>query len=338
MQVFRSEIKVGLLVVTSFILFVIGIFVVSDVRSLWDKKKTLVILFHYADGITVGSPVWYAGFEVGGVKDIRIASGVADRIAITVKISPDARVRKDSRAEIRSLGMMGAKYVEISPGSAESPELTSGDVLEGKSPAALSEIIETGGKVASGLVELIGQAKELVFEVRNEYSIKETIQNANALVVQLKENTADLGPIMKNVRQVTGQGGKDLVSLIGEVRDTNRDVQKRLGSIESELTRTLGQAGRGFSEAEEAVKGLHSIIDANGDDIASIISHLNETSRHLEALSEDLRLHPWKVVWKTDGAVDSVSSAAQWREKGRIGPYGKKKAGSGKQEAFPDAH
>jgi phospholipid/cholesterol/gamma-HCH transport system substrate-binding protein len=324
MQVFRSEIKVGLLVVISFILFVIGIFVVSDVRSLWDKKKTLVILFQYADGITAGSPVWYAGFEVGGVKDIRLAPGIADRIAITVRISPDARVRKDSRAEIRSLGMMGAKYVEISPGSPGSPELASGDVLEGTSPASLSEIIETGGKVASGLVDLVQEAKEFVYEVRNEYKVKETIQNANALLVQVKEHTVDLGPIMKDIRQVSGQGGKELVALIREVRDTNRDVQKRLATIETELTRTLEQAGRGFSEAEQAVKGFHSILDSNEDNIASLISHLNETSRHLEALSEDIRLHPWKAVWKTDGAVDSASDAAQWREKGRIGPYGKK--------------
>ncbi|MGO9020495.1 MAG: MlaD family protein [Syntrophobacteraceae bacterium] len=322
MQVFRSEIKVGLLVVISFILFVVGIFVVSDVRSLWDKKKTLVILFHYADGITAGSPVWYAGFEVGGVKDIRIASGVADRIAITVRISPDARVRKDSSAEIRSLGMMGAKYVEISPGSPDSPELASGDVIEGKSPASLSEIIETGGKVASGLVDLVQEAKDLVSEVRNEYTIKETIQNANALLIQLREHTADLGPIMKNIRKVTGQGGDEFVSLIREVRDTNKDVQKRLGTIETELTKTLGQAGQGFSEATEAAKGLRSILDSNDDNIASMVSHLNETSRHLEALSEDIRLHPWKVVWKTDGAIDA-SNAAQWREKGRIGPYGK---------------
>ncbi len=322
MQVFRSEIKVGLLVVISFILFVAGIFVVSDVRSLWDKKKTLVILFRYADGITAGSPVWYAGFEVGGVKDIRIASGVADRIALTVKISPDARVRKDSSAEIRSLGMMGAKYVEISPGSPESPELASGAVLEGKSPASLSEIIETGGKVASGLVDLVQEAKDLVSEVRNEYTIKETIQNANALLIQLREHTADLGPIMKNIRQVSGQGGNEFVSLIKEVRDTNKDLQKRLGSIETELTKTLGQADREFLEAEEATKGLRSILDSNEDNIASIVSHLNETSRHLEALSEDVRLHPWKVLWKTDGALDA-SNAAQWREKGRIGPYGK---------------
>jgi phospholipid/cholesterol/gamma-HCH transport system substrate-binding protein len=324
MQVFRSEIKVGLLVLTAFCLFVVGIFVVSDLRSLWDKEKTLTILFQYADGIAKGAPVWYAGFEVGGVKSIQIAPGVADRIAITVKVSPDAQVRKDSRAEIRSLGMMGAKYIEISPGSADSPELVSGDTIEGKSPASLSEIIATGGKVASGLVDLVEEAKTLVYEVRTQYSTKETIQNANGLLSDVRKNMADLGPIMKNLRRVSGEGGDELVKLIREVRDTNRDMQKKLGSVETEIARTLGEANKGLAEAHDTVKGVHSILSANEDNIGSVIAHLNETSGNLEAWSEDIRLHPWKVIWKADGTVDPASSAAQWREKGRIGPYGKK--------------
>ncbi len=323
MQVFRSDVRVGLLVLIAFFLFVVGIFVVGDVRSLWDKKKTLTILFPYADGITAGSPVWYAGFEVGGVKNIRIASGVADRIAITVKISPEAKVKEDSRAEIRSLGMMGSKYIEISPGSSDSPELASGSTLEGKSPASMSEIIETGGKVAKGLVDLVQEAKELVVEVRTEYPVKETIQNANSLLDQWKASTAELGPVMSNLRNVSGDGGKELVALLKEVRDTNRGLQQKLGTIETELTKTLGQAYKGFSEVEQTVKGVHSVVSSNEDNLASVMEHLNETSRHLEALSEDLRLHPWKVVWKTDGRLDSTSNAAEWREKGRIGPYGK---------------
>jgi phospholipid/cholesterol/gamma-HCH transport system substrate-binding protein len=324
MQVFRTEVRVGALVLISFILFVIGIFVVSDIRSLWHQQKTLKILFQYADGLTAGSPVWYAGFEVGGVKDIRIAPGVADRIAVTVKISPHARVRKDSRAEIRSLGMMGAKYVEISPGSPDSPELSSGDTLEGKSPASLSEIIETGGKVASGLVELVQDAKELIVEVRNDYTIKDTIKSANALLLELKGRAADLGPIMSNMKRVSGEGGQELVSLIREVRETNWDVQKRIGSIETALTRTLGQADKGLSEAEQAAKNVRTILSSNEDNLASMLAHLNETSRQLEALSEDLRLHPWKVVWKAEGTPDSATNAAEWRERARIGPYGKK--------------
>lgn len=210
------------------------------------------------------------------------------------------------------------------PGSADSPELVSGDTIEGRSPASLSEIIETGGKVASGLVDLVQEAKVLVYEVRTQYSIKETIENANGLLTDVRKNTADLGPIMKNLRRVSGEGGNELVTLIKEVRDTNRDMQKRLGSVETEIVRTLGEANKGLSEAESAAKGIHSILSANEDNIGSLIAHLNETSGNLEALSEDIRLHPWKVIWKADGTLDSSSNAAQWREKERIGPYGKK--------------
>lgn len=323
MQVFRSDIKVGLMVLISFILLVTGIFVVSDIRSLWSDKKTLTILFRYSDGITPGAPVRWAGFEVGQVKSMRIASGVADRIAVTVSISPKARVRKDSTAQIRDLGMMGSKYVEISPGSPGSPELPSGATMDGKSPASISEIIETGGKVASGLVDLVKQTKQFVTEIQNDYQIKQTVQNANGLLVELRKNASDLGPIMKNMRKVTGDGGRQLTSLITEVRRTNKELQQRLGSVAKAATKTMGQADKGLAEAGATMKGVRSVVASNKDNIDSLLAHLNETSRNLAALSEDLRLHPWKVVWKADGKGADGSNAAQWREKGRIGPYGK---------------
>ncbi len=325
MQVFRSEIKVGLLVLVSFIIFVIGIFIVSDIRSLWDNKKTLVLLFQYADGITRGSPVWYAGYEVGSVTDIRIAQGTSDKIAITIRIAPEARVKSDSHSEIRSLGMMGAKYIEISPGSPEAPLLQSGGMLEGSSPSSLSEIMETGRQVADHLMELVVEAKNLVHEVRTQYEVKETISNANGLITQARQQVARLDPIMTNMKQVTGDGGKELVALIKDVRDTNKDLQKRLLNIETGLTKTLDQAGRGLLEAEGTLKGMRSLLVANEDHFSSILAHLNETSRNMAALSDDIRAHPWKIVWKGDGAPETIPAGAElWREKGRIGPYGKK--------------
>ncbi len=322
MQVFRSDIRVGLVVLTAFVLFVSGIFAVSGLRSLWSDKKTLTILFRYSDGIAKGAPVRWAGFDVGQVQRIRIAPGVADRIAITVAISPKARIRKDSRAQIRDLGMMGSKYVEISPGSPNSPELPPGATIEGQSPASLSQILETGGKVASGLVDLVSQAKQLVSEVRNDYQIKQTVQNANALLVQLRKNTADLGPIMKNIKQATGSGGEQLTALLREVRRTNRELQTRIGTVGDQFAKTMGRADKGLAEAQKTVKGVRSVVASNKDNMDSILAHLNETSRNLEALSEDLRLHPWKVVWKADGKIGHTN-AADWRQKGRIGPYGK---------------
>lgn len=332
MQVFRSEIKVGLLILISFILLLVGIFAVSDLRSVLHKKKSIVLLFPYADGITKGSPVWYAGLEVGEVTDIRIAQGTNDRIAVTVNVSPDARVRKDSRVDIRNLGMMGSKYVEISPGSPESPLLTPGETLEGKSPASLSEVIETGQQVATHLVELVQETQTLIHQIRVDAGITETIQNTNGFVTDMRDRGQELRTVLKklntfadslnetgrNVTRVSGEGGKEFTALLKELRETNRELRTRLENVEGRLTETLGQA-EGF------VKGARSLVSSNEEDISSLFRYLSETSRNIEGLSEDLKAHPWKVIWKEDGTFTAhpATGTDQWRNRGRVGPFGK---------------
>lgn len=339
MEVFRSEIKVGLLMLIAAVLLGAGIIVASDIKSLFDHRRAFTLVFPYADGITKGSPVWYAGLEVGEVADIRIAEKTPDRIAITVKVDPKARVRKDSRIEIRSLGMMGAKYVEISPGSTESPDLAPGEILEGQAPASMSQIMETAQQVATRLVSLIQETQGLVHEVRSESSLKETIQNSNALLVELREAGRDLKPVIEkasafadslksagnSLKQTTDEGGRELTALLKDLRQTNRDLQKRIEGVEGQLGKALAQAEKGFSEAGGLVKDARSVVSSNEQDLTALVKYLKETSRHLEALSVDLRAHPYKIIWKKDGTHDQVmpNGTEQWREKERIGPHGK---------------
>jgi phospholipid/cholesterol/gamma-HCH transport system substrate-binding protein len=339
MEVFRSGIKVGVLIVVSFVLLSIGIFITSDIRDLWENKRTIALLFPYADGITRGSPVWYAGLEVGEVSDVRIAKETRDRIAITVRIEPEARIKKDSRVDIRSLGMMGAKYVEISPGTPESPELASGETLEGGTPTSLTQIMETGHEVAARMVDLIQEARAVVKDLGSESSVKATIQNANGLLVELRETGKDLKPILKKIssfadslddtgkqlKTTVGEGGKEFTVLLKELRETNKGLKDGIVSLQAQLGKTLGEVDKGFQEAGSTVKDVRSLVTSGEQDIVTLLRHLKETARHLEALSEDLRAHPWKVVWKDEGTYDQVmpKGSDQWREKGRIGPYGK---------------
>ena len=46
------------------------------------------------------------------------------------------------------------------------------------------------------------------------------------------DSLADTG---KNVKQASGEGGKELVALLKELRDTNKGLQKRLENVEAEL-------------------------------------------------------------------------------------------------------
>lgn len=351
MEVFRSEVRSGILILVSSVILVVGIFLVSDIRSLWEHKQELVVLFQYADGISKGSPVWYAGLEVGEVTDVRIAPEWRDRIALTLRVDPGARIRKDSKAFIRSLGMMGAKYVEISPGSPEAPELAPGEMLEGESPVSLSEIIETGQRIANRLEHTLVEIQGMVQEIRSGGTIAQTFHNASAFLEELRQRNQDLEAIFRKVDRLlsSSQGSveelmgslkslagraddtlsrttEELLTLLKELRETNRSLQAGMAKVEGQLVPVLAEARSGLAEAGGLMRDARSVLDLNDQNLYLILLHLEETTRHLQALSEDLRAHPWKIVWKEDGDMSlgkAPRGPEEWRVRGRVGRHGK---------------
>lgn len=351
MEVFRSEIRSGVLILVSAVILAVGIFLISDIRTLWEEKRELVVLFRYADGISKGSPVWYAGMEVGEVIKVAMAPGKEDHIALSLRLDPQVRVRKDSKAYIRSLGMMGAKYVEVSPGSPQAPELGPGEILEGETPVSMSEILETGQRIASGLEETLGEIQGMIREIRAGGAIPQTVQSASAFLEELRQRNRDLEHIFRKVEELLGtsqesmkrlsvsiegvakqvnnalgRGGEELVALLQELRETNRSLQERMARLEAHLLPVLGQAHQGLLETKGLVQDARHVLDVNDQNIYLLLLQLEETSKNLQALSEDLRAHPWKIVWKQDGDPSLGSppkGTEEWRTRGRIGRHGK---------------
>ncbi|NIR15472.1 MAG: MCE family protein, partial [Desulfobacterales bacterium] len=63
-----------------------------------------------------GSSVQIAGVEVGRVKKITLEDYQAE---IVIQLSQDVEIQEDAIAAIKTKGLIGEKYVEITPGGAE---------------------------------------------------------------------------------------------------------------------------------------------------------------------------------------------------------------------------
>jgi predicted RNase H-like nuclease (RuvC/YqgF family) len=126
---------------------------------------------------------------------------------------------------------------------------------------------------------------------------------------------------VKDLRGTARRGGKELTALLKELRQTNEELRKSLARVEEAVLPVLSQARSGLQEAEGLFGDARSVINDNDRNLYLLLLHLKEASRHLEALSKDLRAHPWKVLWKGEGTTDGAPPAgpAEWREKGRIG-------------------
>ena len=73
--------------------------------------------FDNASGLKIGAAVEVAGVEVGRVDSIQITPMFQARIGL--KLEPGVKVHDDAIASIRTKGIIGDKFVKLSPGNSE---------------------------------------------------------------------------------------------------------------------------------------------------------------------------------------------------------------------------
>lgn len=190
-----SEIKSGLFVLAAIAILLVLTFVVGGYfkggANEWKVRFTCV------NGLGNNAPVYYAGHEVGKVDRIEIIKAEPRPILVTIKVSADAFLRQDSKAYIDTLGMMGEKFIELSPGSQTSPALAIGTVIEGTDPIPMHLLIrkmnllaDKMAKMAENLDPLLTDANQLVDGHQEE--IAKSISNLHEVTANLRDMTTDL--------------------------------------------------------------------------------------------------------------------------------------------------
>lgn len=175
-----SEAKVGGLVVLTTVLLVLFAWVIG-VKNPFASSLEFYVTYHFAGGIEVGSPVRVSGIKVGRVEEIKFfVPEEPGKVAIQEPGSPDVErksavaplkvkisvrqdaapvVRKDSRFYINLAGLIGERYIEITPGHTNVPLIRNGDVVAGVDPPRIDQIISQSFDLAGKIKEIIDENK-----------------------------------------------------------------------------------------------------------------------------------------------------------------------------------
>ena len=106
--------------------------------------------FFKIGGLTTGSDVRINGIKVGTVTNARLDPETFDAV-IEMSIKPDIKLPTDTIAAIGSEGIVGGKYVRITPGSAKETISENGSISETKDFRSLEDqvgeiiFLATGG-------------------------------------------------------------------------------------------------------------------------------------------------------------------------------------------------
>ncbi len=249
MQDYRPlYLKVGIFIFITLLIFVIGIFVISGEKSLFEKEYTVNTYFDNTVGLLPGAYVRLSGVKVGSVAKISFPK-VIDKnlIQVTMKINNEGvrRITPDSKATIRTEGLLGAKYIEIVRG--EEPPFTSYEdiTVESFTPPELQELI---GRSDELLTNIISISKNLD-KVSAVFGDDENLDNISLTLKSLRKSSDSL---QKNLSAIENGNGV-LHSLIYD-----KQFENDLSSTMANLNTTTSN----FKEISESLKGGEGTLGA----------------------------------------------------------------------------
>lgn len=186
MDYFKPEIKAGIMIVICLSILLILVFYVGGLH-LMEKRYPIKVRFNFTGGLDESAPVRFAGVEVGEVKDIRLLNEEDANIELTLMVSSAARLRRDSQAFVNTLGFMGEKYIELTPGSKDSSVLSPGDTIIGTDPIQMDELLKKGKQIADEIEVAVGSLQKFLDDADD--LIVSNREDVRQIIINLKETS-----------------------------------------------------------------------------------------------------------------------------------------------------
>lgn len=207
-----TELRVGILVVTSVVLLGLAIFYISSGSNPLKSRYTVVAYFASANGLRSGGEVWLEGVTIGNVRDVRISQSQEPKKSVEVEMRLDQAyqgiIRSDSQVSIETKGLLGDNIVEISRGSAAGQSVSNGGTLQGEEVGDIKKIITGTNDFVANLDVLSNTFKKMAERVDRGEGTLGKLMSDSSIYDNINKATAEADALVKDARTGNGTIGK----------------------------------------------------------------------------------------------------------------------------------
>ena len=296
------EAKVGAFTIVGLLLFLSAAAGLQHIHLWGSKGYTLYAGFRQAVGLEPQSMVRLSGVPIGTVTDIQNDGG---GVTLTLSIDPDVEIPRGSNAMIASVGVMGEKFVNITPSHDHGDYYKDGDYIFGTDETGMDSMFESMNKTLEQAQALLISMNNVIGDpefkqsivgmsvnmrdasehlngmmaslertaVNNEGSINASIQQLPQIVASMNRTMASVEHMMANVDTVAGdpQTAENLRVTLENITETS----KRVAHMAENMDKVLGDP----QTAEDAKAILHNArsVSERADKMLGKISSIEVT-------------------------------------------------------------
>lgn len=138
MKKFDLELMVGLFIIAGIICLGYLSIKLGKMEVVGGKGYEIYAIFSNIGGLRTGSSIEIAGVDVGRVKSITLDNYQAH---VVLDLPWSLKIQEDAIALVKTKGLIGEKYIEITPGGSEKIIQPGGRIRETQPAVDLEELI-----------------------------------------------------------------------------------------------------------------------------------------------------------------------------------------------------
>jgi phospholipid/cholesterol/gamma-HCH transport system substrate-binding protein len=209
----ETELKVGIFVSVGMVLVMIAILLLGSTENLLSRKSQYTIHLNSAEGLIGGAKVMLGGIQIGTVDKVGFDEKQGN-VVVTLNISAanTKHIKKDSEAEIATQGVLGDRFVSVTPGSPEVESMPSGSDIPVLPSKGISQFLSQSDQLVARLNSVATSLDVLLKNFNNQSrsdkffaGMAQTSKNLASATEKLDHQMDDLKlkKIIKNLESIT---------------------------------------------------------------------------------------------------------------------------------------
>lgn len=291
------EIKTAILVISTILLFIWGYSYLKG-RDLFNNYRTFYVQYDNVEGLSPSASVTINGLIVGKVTKITLDESTG-KLVVQLQLQTDFPISKTSTAVIYKPGFIDGKQIAIHPNLSDKSESTDGQLLIGKSELDLTEAIKTQlVPLQEKFEKVLTNSNDLLVGINNvlDQQGQQNLKNGLAELSQTMEQFHKASTSINTILDVNKGQINGVVTNLNKVSTNFSKISDSLdkadlGKTVVNLQKTLGKVDKMMANLQEGKGTMGKLINDEG-----LYNNLEKTSKELELLLEDVRLHPTRYV------------------------------------------
>jgi phospholipid/cholesterol/gamma-HCH transport system substrate-binding protein len=309
-----DQLRVGLLIALGVAVLAVAVYKLGQAANLFAKRYQLIAYLPDANGLREGGSVMVAGQLAGTVTKIEFLPVDADttrnlKLTLAVDDAVREQIRRDSRGKLRTLGLLGDKVFDITPGTPRFQPLNAGDTVTVVQSLDYEAVIAQASGAVTDMVALTKDMRAITGGiVKGEGTVGQLLTN-RALYDQLNGTLSRANGMLARLGNPNGTVGRMLDDpalynrLVGVIGSTD--------SLVMSINASKGTAGLLLRDTTLYVnmlgitRGADSLMRTltNGQGTASrlltdqtLYDQLNKLVTDLSAMLADVRRDPGRYT------------------------------------------